>query len=173
MIAARTMSRLFLGDMTRAAVFRPNCGSDTSAERHCKPRATHFATGDSRLARGIHWPRTCPASRRWLGMARTLLAHMTVRVIWSVLSQAVLRFSDDAAFTLGAALAYYSLLSIAPLLLVAVSFAGAFFAYGDVRMELVDQMHRLTGPEGAALTQTVIDHTMSQKASLWSLLVGT
>jgi len=54
-----------------------------------------------------------------------------------------------------------------------VSLVGAFFAEGDVRMELVDQMHRLTGPEGAALTQTVIDHTMSQKASLWSLLVGT
>jgi len=89
-----------------------------------------------------------------------------------VLSQAVLRFSDDEAFTLGAALAYYSLLSIAPLLLIAVSLAGAFFAYGDVRMELVDQMSRLTGPEGAALTQTVIDHTMSKEASLWSLLLG-
>ena len=89
-----------------------------------------------------------------------------------MLSQAVLRFSDDEAFTLGAALAYYSLLSMAPLLLIAVSLAGAFFAYGDVRMELVDQMSRLTGPEGAALTQTVIDHTMSQEASLWSLLLG-
>jgi membrane protein len=90
-----------------------------------------------------------------------------------VLSQAVMRFFDDEAFTLGAALAYYSLLSMAPLLLIAVSLAGAFFAYGDVRMELVAQMSRLTGPQGAALTQTVIDHTMSQEASLWSLLVGT
>jgi membrane protein len=90
-----------------------------------------------------------------------------------VLAQAVLRFFDDEAFTLGAALAYYSLLSMAPLLLIAVSLAGAFFAYGDVRMELVDQMSRLTGPEGAALTQTVIDHTMSHEASLWSLLLGT
>jgi membrane protein len=90
-----------------------------------------------------------------------------------VLSRAVLRFSDDEAFTLGAALAYYSLLSMAPLLLIAVSLAGAFFAYGDVRMELVDQMRRLTGPEGAALTQTVIDHTKSHEASLRSLLLGT
>ena len=89
-----------------------------------------------------------------------------------MLYKAVVRFIDDDAFTLGAALAYYSLLSIAPLLLVAVSLAGAFFADGDVRMDLVDQMRRLTGPEGAALTQTVIDHTMSKEASLWSLLVG-
>ena len=110
---------------------------------------------------------------RRLGMARTLLTPRTVRAIWSVLSQAVLRFSDDEAFTLGAALAYYSLLSMAPLLLIAVSLVGAFFAYGDVRMELVDQMSRLTGPEGAALTQTVIDHTMSHEASMWSLLLGT
>ena len=90
-----------------------------------------------------------------------------------MLAQAVLRFLDDEAFTLGAALAYYSLLSMAPLLLIAVSLAGAFFAYGDVRMELVDQMSRLTGPEGAALTQTVIDHTKSHEASMWSLLLGT
>jgi membrane protein len=40
-------------------------------------------------------------------------------------------------------------------------------------MELVDQMSRLTGPEAAALAQTVIDHTKSQEASLWSLLLGT
>ncbi len=89
-----------------------------------------------------------------------------------MLAKAVVRFFDDEAFTLGAALAYYSLLSMAPLLLIAVSLVGAFFAYGDVRMELVDQMRRLTGPEGAALTQTVIDHTKSQAASLWSLLLG-
>ena len=95
-----------------------------------------------------------------------------MRAIGSVLYKAVVRFIDDEAFTLGAALAYYSLLSIAPLLLVAVSLAGAFFADGDVRMELVDQMRRLTGPEGATLTQTVINHTESQRASLWSLLVG-
>ena len=95
-----------------------------------------------------------------------------MKAIGVVLYKAVVRFIDDDAFTLGAALAYYSLLSIAPLLLVAVSLAGAFFADGDVRMDLVDQMRRLTGPEGAALTQTVIDHTMSKEASLWSLLVG-
>ena len=84
-----------------------------------------------------------------------------MKAIGVVLYKAVVRFIYDDAFTLGAALAYYSLLSIAPLLLVAVSLAGAFFADGDVRMDLVDQMRRLTGPEGAALTQTVIDHTMS------------
>src|SRR6516165_4575223 len=136
-IAARTMSRLFLFDM---AMCPRDCGQ---AEKLCKPRATRAPTDSA-----------CSAGGRWLAdaislsfrLARTLLTPRTVRAIWSVLSRAVLRFSDDESFTLGAALAYYSLLSMAPLLLIAVSLAGAFFAYGDVRMELVDQMHRLTGP---------------------------
>ena len=59
-------------------------------------------------------------------------------------------FEDDA-LPLAAALAYYSLLSMAPLLLVVVSVAGTFFADGQVHMQLIEQMRRLVGEEGAAL----------------------
>ncbi len=57
-------------------------------------------------------------------------------------------FEDDA-LPLAAALAYYSLLSMAPLLLVVVSVAGTFFADGQVHMQLIEQMRRLVGEEGA------------------------
>ena len=93
--------------------------------------------------------------------------------IGGVLWQAIVRTYEDDALQLCAAIAYYSLLSMAPLLLIAVSVAGIFFADGLIHAELVGQMERLVGTEGAALAKTVIESTQSEERSQWSLLVGT
>ena len=90
------------------------------------------------------------------------------RVFWN----AVQRMFEDDALPLAAALAYYSLLSMAPLLLVVISIAGLFFADGQVHAQLIEQMRSLIGEEGAALTRTVIAHTGSEERSAWSLVVG-
>jgi membrane protein len=90
-------------------------------------------------------------------------------VVWD----AIQRMFEDDAFPLAAALAYYSLLSMAPLLLVAVSLAGVFFADGQVHTQLIEQMRRLTGEEGASLTRTVIANTGGETRSAWSLLFGS
>ena len=95
-----------------------------------------------------------------------------LRGVGSVLVRSVQRFYGDEAFQLAAALAYYSLLSMAPLLLIAVAVAGVFFAHGQVHTELIAQMRALVGDEGAQLAQTVIEHTESGERSAWSLLVG-
>jgi membrane protein len=95
-----------------------------------------------------------------------------LRIAGSALWDAVQRMFEDDAFPLAAALAYYSLLSMAPLLLVVVSIAGTFFADGQVHMQLIEQMRRLVGEEGAELTQTVIEHTGSEERSAWSLAFG-
>jgi membrane protein len=89
-------------------------------------------------------------------------------VLWNALN----RMIEDDALPLAAALAYYSLLSMAPLLLVVVSIAGTFFADGQVHMQLIEQMRRLVGDEGADLTRTVIEHTGSEERSAWSLAIG-
>lgn len=95
-----------------------------------------------------------------------------LRAAGGVLWTAINRMFEDDALPLAAALAYYSLLSMAPLLLVVVSVAGTFFADGQVHMQLIEQMGRLVGEEGAALTQTVIEHTGSEERSQWSLAIG-
>jgi membrane protein len=96
-----------------------------------------------------------------------------LRTAGGVFWTAIQRMFEDDAFPLAAALAYYSLLSMAPLLLVAIALAGTFFADGQVHMQLIDQMRRLTGEDGAALTQTVIANTGSEQRSAWSLGIGT
>lgn len=95
-----------------------------------------------------------------------------LKVAGGVLWQAANRMFEDDAFPLAAALAYYSLLSMAPLLLVAVAVAGIFFADGQVQAQLVGEMGRLVGDAGAALTETVIEHTGGEQRSAWSLALG-
>ncbi|HLF12752.1 MAG TPA: YihY/virulence factor BrkB family protein, partial [Gammaproteobacteria bacterium] len=82
-------------------------------------------------------------------------------------------FYSNDAFQLAAAIAYYSLLSMAPLLLIVVSIAGVFFADGLVHTKLIEQMHGLIGAEGAQLTETVIRNTGSEEQSRLSLILGS
>jgi membrane protein len=95
-----------------------------------------------------------------------------LRTAGGALWDAAQRMFEDDAFPLAAALAYYSLLSMAPLLLVVVSIAGTFFADGQVHAQLIEQMRNLVGDEGAELTRTVIEHTGSEERSAWSLAIG-
>ena len=95
------------------------------------------------------------------------------KAVESVLVHSAKSFYTNDALQLAAAISYYSLLSMAPLLLVVIAVAGVFFADGVVQAQLIDQMKSLVGAEGAELAETVIANTESEEQSRWSLLVGT
>lgn len=82
-------------------------------------------------------------------------------------------FYEDDILQSSAALAYYALLSMAPLLLVVIAVAGVFVADGIVQTQLVTQIEALVGTEGAELVKTVIENTESTGQSVISLIVGT
>lgn len=64
---------------------------------------------------------------------------------------------DDRASSMGAALAYYALFSLAPLLLIVVSVAALVFDAQAARHEVVARLRELVGPAGAAAAQGVIE----------------
>lgn len=82
-------------------------------------------------------------------------------------------FYEDDIFASSAALAYYSLLSMAPLLLVVIAVAGVFFSDGVVQAQLVEQIRTLVGTEGAELAETVIRNSEGIGESWLSLVIGT
>jgi membrane protein len=90
----------------------------------------------------------------------------------SVLASSSMAFLQDEPFRLAAALAYYTLLSMAPLLLIVIAMAGAFFGEGAVRGEVVDQIGSLVGPEGANLAGTLIDNAQRIGGSVASIVLG-
>jgi membrane protein len=91
----------------------------------------------------------------------------------TVLIGAAKSFYANEALQLAAAIAYYSLLSMAPLFLIVIAIAGVFFADGAVQAKLIDQIHSLVGAEGAELAETVIENTESEGQSKLSLLIGS
>src|SRR3954465_3223912 len=69
--------------------------------------------------------------------------------IVGLLRETVSSWSDDYAPSMGAALAYYTLFSIAPLLLIVISIAGLAFGHEAAQGEIVAQLQGLMGEDGA------------------------
>lgn len=75
--------------------------------------------------------------------------QMTPRDLWQVARGTLDAWMDDRASSMGAALAYYTLFSLAPLLLMAIAVAGAVFGVEAARGEIFVQLHGLLGDAGA------------------------
>lgn len=75
---------------------------------------------------------------------------------WRILKKAWNDFVEDDAMTLGAALAFYVTLAMAPLLLCLVTVAG--FAGPRFEQELVEQLRQLVGPRAAEAVGMVVDN---------------
>src|SRR6185503_9848857 len=79
---------------------------------------------------------------------------------------------DDAAPSMGAALAYYTLFSLAPLLLIVVAVSGFFFGDSAVRGELFEELAGLLGPDGARAIEALLANAARPVTGLAALLVG-
>ncbi|WPB58033.1 YihY/virulence factor BrkB family protein [Xylophilus sp. GOD-11R] len=70
--------------------------------------------------------------------------------------KSVSAWSDDYAPSMGAAIAYYTVFSLAPLLLIVIAVAGAVFGREAVQGEIVAQLQGLLGYDGAIAIQGLI-----------------
>lgn len=86
---------------------------------------------------------------------------MTFRAIGQVVKEAGKKFLDDRGPRLGAALAFYTALSLSPLLLAVVAIAGLVFGQEAARGEIVEQLRDTVGHEAA----TVIEQLVAKSAS--------
>lgn len=88
-----------------------------------------------------------------------------LRELGSIALESVISFFDDNPFQLAAALSYYTLLSIAPLLLVLTGAAGLLLSETAVREALIEQVGDLVGAEGASLLRTVARNAAAANSS--------
>jgi len=68
------------------------------------------------------------------------------------------------ASSTGAALAFYTIFSLAPVLILSIAIAGFFFGEAAARGEIVDQIGDLVGPRGAELVQSVLQNASHRDA---------
>ena len=91
---------------------------------------------------------------------------------WQLLRQTATEFWTDNAMRLGAALAFYTALSLSPLLLIVISLAGMFLSKEAASGELVNQLKGLVGEEGAKTVQTMIANSQQKDTGIWATVVG-
>lgn len=95
-----------------------------------------------------------------------------IREAGSMAWETIRTFGQNDPFMLAAALAYFTLLSIAPLLLVIVGAAGVLMGEAQVQQALVTQARELVGGQGASLLQTVMQNASQSDRNVISMVVG-
>lgn len=89
-----------------------------------------------------------------------------LRSWWSLLLATYNDWSEDRALRFSAALAYYSIFSMAPLIIIAISAAGLFFGEKAARGEIFQQIERLIGPKAATEIQSIIQASSDKPKSV-------
>jgi membrane protein len=94
------------------------------------------------------------------------------REIWGLVKDAAYGWSDHQASRIGAALAFYTVFSLGPILLLAVAVAGFFFGQGAARGEVYQQVSQLIGPHAAAEVQMVLTRAHRPEAGVLATAIS-
>jgi len=97
---------------------------------------------------------------------------MTVDDLWGVIKTAVSGWIDDYAQSMGAALAYYTMFSMAPLLLIVISIAGLVFGDEAARGEIFSQLEGMLGASGALAVQGLLESVRKPSESVTATVFG-
>ena len=91
--------------------------------------------------------------------------------IFDLFVQAGKAWSDDYAPSMGAAISYYTVFSLAPLLVIVIAVAGAVFGRDAVSGAIVAQLSGLIGEQGASLIQGLVTASaLSDKSGIASVI---
>jgi len=91
---------------------------------------------------------------------------------WTLLKEAANEWMEDNALRLSAALAYYSIFSIAPLLVIAISIAGWVLGPEAVSGQLQQELAKTVGTEGAGAIQSMVQSASKPSSSIIAGVVG-
>lgn len=95
-----------------------------------------------------------------------------LKYIWEFTYEVFEKFIDDKAPKYGAALSFYTIFSLAPILVIAVTVAGFVFGPEAARGELYDQIKGLIGEEGAIVVQTALKNAQYSWSGLVSIIIS-
>ncbi len=82
--------------------------------------------------------------------------NQPMKVAYALLKEACSAWMEDNAPSLGAALAFYTIFSLAPVLIVAIAIAGLAFGQGAAEGEVLRKIQTLVGETGAKAVQAII-----------------
>lgn len=94
------------------------------------------------------------------------------RGVWALLKTTGNDFMDDNALRLAAALAYYALLSLAPLVVIAIAIAGFAVDEQSARGAIAHELGNVVGREGGEAVQTIVRSAQAPTTGVLSTIAG-
>jgi membrane protein len=95
-----------------------------------------------------------------------------VRYWLSILAAAISNWLASQAFIYAAALAFFTVFSIAPILVVVVGLVGLVMGESAVQGELFAQLEATLGPDAAGVVQTAVINSQIDQSGIWPALIG-
>ncbi|HEX4522275.1 MAG TPA: YihY/virulence factor BrkB family protein [Casimicrobiaceae bacterium] len=92
--------------------------------------------------------------------------------LWPLVKQSVNAWLEDRAASMGAALAYYTAFSIAPLLIIAIAVAGMVFGRDAAQAAVVGQLQGLLGEAGGNAIAEMLNSTANFGTSILAIVIG-
>lgn len=97
---------------------------------------------------------------------------ITIRFYWKILKDTLTNFSNNDIFTNSAALAYYTIFSLPPILLLIIYTATAFYDEATVKEAIYGQISELIGENSALEMANAIDQLGLYQDTIWATIVG-
>lgn len=107
-------------------------------------------------------------------MSRPLLKRLlgTLREIGALLKDAFNKWLDDNAMRLGASIAFYTISSLAPLLIIAIGIAALFFGQKAAEGHIVTEMQNLVGSDGAKAIEAMLAAARQKSSGVLAAIIG-
>jgi membrane protein len=98
---------------------------------------------------------------------------MRRKSVWQLLKDTVVQWIEDEPFELAAALSYYTLFSLAPLLIIVIAVAGFAFGREAAQNQIVQTIQGMIGQESARAVQEMIQNaSIKPKTGMISTVFG-
>jgi len=94
------------------------------------------------------------------------------KTIWALLKDTVLAFIEDEALSRGAAIAFYTVTSIAPILLIVIAIAGLAFGREAAQGALTAQIGGLMGQQTAEVLQSAVANASGKSSGILATILG-
>lgn len=94
-----------------------------------------------------------------------------LKALRGILLEAITQFHKDQGSRFGASIAYLTVFSLAPLLVISIAIAGIVFGTTNAETQIIDEAQKFLGEEGAATIEEMISQTQNAQAGA-SFTVG-
>ena len=136
-----------------------NTSKNTNTNTRTVPGATGSGPEKLETAKGAEHetaPTTKPTFAEW----------------WALVKSAASAWIDDYAPSMGAALSYYMIFSMAPLLLIVISIAGIVFGAEAARGEIFGQLQGLMGADAAKAVEGILANVSKPSEGITATVIG-